>query len=67
MPQSIAPEGVSPDLDPATGLTALASMVFDIFVTTLALSAIIGLRYFAVAAVTHLLLWTGKRRGRQRP
>lgn len=40
-------------------------MLFDIFVTTLALSAIIGLRYFLVAAVTHLLLWTGKGRGRR--
>lgn len=40
-------------------------MLKDLFVTTLALSLIIGVRYLLVGVVTHGLLWAGKGRGRQ--
>ena len=40
-------------------------MLKDLFVTTLALSLIIGVRYLLVGVVTHGLLWGGAGRGRQ--
>ena len=40
-------------------------MVLDLALTTFALSLIIGLRYLLVAGIAHLLMWSGRGRGRQ--
>jgi len=40
-------------------------MILDVLFTTAALSLIIALRYVAVAALTHALLWSGRGRGRR--
>lgn len=40
-------------------------MLVDVFLTTVALTAIIAVRYVAVGVVTHRLLWQGRGRGRR--